>query len=521
MENFFKNIIKYIGIFIVAIVFLVNIFLNSTLVEITEHVSITFYTVISLLVSIAIVILFFKFDNIIKKLKLSKKTKVIIFIGILILYMAVQVGWIYIRHAVPTADQDLTYQTSVALADDDIESAKWMGGYLQAYSQQLTLAYVFSIIFKIFNTRNPVVLQYYNALSNCITIIALFLIAKQLSKKYEVSKTRTVLISLMFITLPMLATFVYGDLPSIPFCLLAIYFIMKYCENKKIRYSILSAICLSYACILRMNNLIFLIALVIYDFLEILHIEEKNVKKILKEIIVLVVFIAVAFLPSKILKDNLLDRFELKKDKPFPTIGFLCMGMNESGRSYGWYNGDIAQIAFNGFDEAPPIYKEMIKERIKTFVKKPIYFAQFYCVKIISTWTENTYGAVWYNQQFNFAENEWRNIENEKIAKIQDKLDGLVVKSNKHLQVYQKAIILIIFGMTLCVLVKYRKNISNEVLLLVLCFMGGFMFHILWETKSRYIISYIIVLMPLVSINLGKLNLKKVKMLNEKGETQN
>ena len=111
MENFFKNIIKYIGIFIVAIVFLVNIFLNSTLVEITEHVSITFYTVISLLVSIAIVILFFKFDNIIKKLKLSKKTKVIIFIGILILYMAVQVGWIYIRHAVPTADQDLTYQT--------------------------------------------------------------------------------------------------------------------------------------------------------------------------------------------------------------------------------------------------------------------------------------------------------------------------------------------------------------------------------------------------------------------------
>ena len=154
-------------------------------------------------------------------------------------------------------------------------------------------------------------------------------------------------------------------------------------------------------------------------------------------------------------------------------------------------------------------------------MKKPIYFAQFYCVKIISTWTENTYGAVWYNQQFNFAENEWRNIENEKIAKIQDKLDGLVVKSNKHLQVYQKAIILIIFGMTLCVLVKYRKNISNEVLLLVLCFMGGFMFHILWETKSRYIISYIIVLMPLVSINLGKLNLKKVKMLNEKGETQN
>lgn len=519
MESFFKNIIKYIGIIIVTVVLIANIMFVSTLVELSEHVNISYYTVLNLILTALVILVFFGINKLIKKLNLSKKAKIIIFIGIFLLYLVIQIGWIYIRQAVPSADQDLTFQTAVALADNDIESAKWMGGYLQAYSQQLPLAYVFAIILKIFNTRNSVVLQYYNVISNCITIFALFLISKQLSKKYDVSKTKTVIISLMFITLPLLTTFVYGDFPSIPFCLISIYFMMKYSESEKIRYSIISALSLAYACILRMNNLIYLIALSIYNFLEILHIEEKTIKKVCKKSILLIIFIAIAFIPSKIMKNNLLDKFELKKDKPFPTVGFLCMGMSESDRSNGWYNGEIAQIAFDGIDEAPRIYKEKINERIKYFVHNPVYFAKFYAIKIISTWTENTYGAVWYNQAFSFNNNQERDIKSEKLANIQEKIDNNLVKYNKHIEIYQKAVVLIIFGMTLGVLIKYRKNISNEVLLLVLCFMGGFMFHILWEAKSRYIISYILVLMPLVSINLGKFNLKKIKMLKEKGDT--
>lgn len=521
MENFFKNIIKYIGIIIVTVVLVTNVMFISTLLELSEHVDISYYTVLNLIFTVLVILLFFGINKLIKKLNPSKKVKIIVFSIILLLYLAIQVGWIHVRQAVPSADQDLTFQTATSLADNDIESAKWMGGYLQAYSQQLPLAYVFSIILKIFNTRNSVVLQYYNVFSNCITIIALLLIAKQLSKKYDVSKTKTVIISLMFITLPMLTTFVYGDFPSIPFCLLSIYFMMKYSETEKVRYLILSGLSLAYACILRMNNLIFLIALIIYSFLEILHIEEKSIKKVGKRIILLIIFIAIAFVPSKIMKNNLLDKFELKKDKPFPTVGFLCIGMSESDRSNGWYDGELAEIAFKGMDEAPEIYKEKINERVKYFIHNPVYFVKFYAIKIISTWTENTYGAVWYNQSFSFNNNKPREIESEKIAKLQEKIDTNLVKYNKHLEIYQKAVILIIFGMTLGVLIKYRKNISNEVLLLVLCFMGGFMFHILWETKSRYIISYIVVLMPLVSINLGKLNFKKLKMLKEKGESQN
>ena len=76
--------------------------------------------------------------------------------------------------------------------------------------------------------------------------------------------------------------------------------------------------------------------------------------------------------------------------------------------------------------------------------------------------------------------------------------------------------------MAIRILIKYRKNISKEVLLLLLIFMGGFFFHILWEAKSRYILLYIVMLFPLVSINVPAVKflkwkgMKKVEEFKEK-----
>mgnify|MGYP003375389639 FL=1 len=53
-------------------------------------------------------------------------------------------------------------------------------------------------------------------------------------------------------------------------------------------------------------------------------------------------------------------------------------------------------------------------------------------------------------------------------------------------------------------LIRYRKNLSLEVILLLTIFVGGFTFHLLWEAKSRYIIPYIVVLIPLASLYMPK-----------------
>ena len=70
-------------------------------------------------------------------------------------------------------------------------------------------------------------------------VFALYKICTQLSKKYETNKVLLLTLILTFISLPMLATFIYGDIPSLALCLFAVYFMMRYTETKEIKYPII------------------------------------------------------------------------------------------------------------------------------------------------------------------------------------------------------------------------------------------------------------------------------------------
>ena len=62
------------------------------------------------------------------------------------------------------------------------------------------------------------------------------------------------------------------------------------------------------------------------------------------------------------------------------------------------------------------------------------------------------------------------------------------------------------------------KFLNIEKLYLVIIFLGGFAFHILWEAKSRYIIPYVIILFPLatglIDVIINNKIFNKIKLLN-------
>lgn len=415
----------------------------------------------------------------------------------LIAYVLMQVVWINIRGAIPAYDQKNIYEAAVAIAKGE-EDTLIKNQYLELYRQQLTLTTVFALIFKITGLQNPVILQYVNAIANAFTIIGILFISKQLGKKYEVNKINSLVISLAFVTLPLLSTFVYGDLIGLSICLFSIYFLMKYSENKKINNALISMILMSLAYIIRMNNLIFIIALSIYLLMDLLSLENKNNKSLLKAVAVLILFVTVSILPATAIKKYWENRLELEPNRAFPATGFICMGMQEGERAKGWYNAS-PRMAFSDVEGARQYYKQEIGNRLKTFVSNPLYFIKFYVIKTATMWAENTYSALWYNQSYNFGE-----IEGVQTTQLQQEqkevLDNIAIKSKDILNTFQKALILIIFGKTILTLIKNRKDISNEILLLVTIFIGGFLFHTIWEAKSRYIIPYIVVLIPIVSL---------------------
>lgn len=492
-----KNIVKLLGMLFCFTIFILNIVYVSKIGDSVEEIVTTkVYGIFNILITGFLVIGILVVSQKIKEINISKELKIAVYVIFIIIYSIIQIYWVNIRQATPAGDQGEVYSSAVKMYEnkwDELKNSK----YLEMCPQQITISVIFCAIFKMFSSTSVKILQYTNVISNALTILAIMLISDNIDKRYKVNKSRALILIGTFFTLPLLSTFVYGDLMSIPMCLFAIYFLMLYGMKKKKRYCIISAIFMAIGYALRMNNLIFIIALVIYLILNIKKEDDKrNIKIIIQKIGILVIFIAIAIMPATILRSTLQSKLNLDKDKQIPTVGYLYIGMQESSRANGWYS-DYIIWAWEDVEASEEQYKNAIIERIKYFVKKPSYFVKFYIGKITSMWTENTYASLWYNQTFNFKQ-----IEGEEDIIRAELIDELVKDQTERLLIYQKALIIMIFGVTIVVLIKNRKKLSNEIILLLTIFIGGFLFHILWEAKSRYIIPYILVLIPIASISI-------------------
>ena len=315
----------------------------------------------------------------------------------------------------------------------------------------------------------------------------------------------------------MLATFVYGDFIGLAFAVWAIYFAMKYEKTDKIRNAVFTAICISIACLFRMNYFIFAIAIGIYWFINIL--DKKKKKETIKGIGVLTLLVLMIMIPSSLIKSVYTRKYNLPSEKSFSTVPYLYMGMSEGDYGNGWYNNQMGDTVYHLMNDEKEKAEELgenvknnLTERVKYLLQNPIYTAKFYTKKIITTWAEPTLEYGFYNTKYP----QEVNIEEYFVAN--HVLNGRFYELSK---VYQKALTYIIFIGAAIAIVANRKKLDKEILLLILTFLGGFGFHILWEAKSRYIIPYIIILIPVAVVGIDIIIQKiKDKLKNKKEEKE-
>ena len=365
--------------------------------------------------------------------------------------------------------------------------------YMQGYYQQITLAFMFSIFLKIIHFDGIGLLRILNILFSLIITIYTYKIAKQISgeKKDKYNIFRPMFIIFTFFSLFLLNTFIYGDIPSLALSLIAIYEAMQYKNDNKIIHIIFAGISMSLAYLFRMNSAIFVIAISIYLLLNLLYeIKEHNItlKEIIVKLLLVILFIAITLLPATLVKNYYIKKYNLDRSKQYPTISYFLIGMEESPRCEGWYNESIGEYALKNPEKASVEYKDRIKERLEYFKEHPKYALKFYGRKIISMWCENTYGSIRDNMEGT------------------DKID--MTKLIVPLTLYQKAMLIFMFVYIIIIVIQNRNNLSLDIILLLTTFIGGFLFHVMWEAKSRYIIPYIVVLMPICSIKIKKLKIK-------------
>lgn len=495
-----KKIIYFLGVVFLTIIISLNL-LYTSFIDNSEHINIFYnpwyYNLAILLISIGIYYISIIIDKFIRKKGITSKKKILKII--VFIYAISNISWVIFINPKVVGDSvhvcNLAQTFSRNNPQDFLFNSTYVGvslyEYMQAYTQQIPLAFIYSIIFKILHFDIMEILRSINIISNIAIIIAIYKIHLIISKENKGNISLLFLLVLTFFTLPLLTTFIYGDLPSLALCLFSVYFMMRFNKNKKIKYFWTSALCMTIAYMMRMNSLIFIIATVIYMILNLIkNCKQNSVENKTKSILLIVGYIIISIIPTTLVINYYSNKYELDYKKTYPTVSYILMAMEKSDRGNGWYNEKIANLAIKNPEIAKREYPKAIKERLKYFVKNPDEMFEFYIKKTASMWTENTYSAI---------QNNIRS-DNDFIKKIRGPLNF-----------YQKSMLLVICISSLSVLLQNYKHLSLEIIFLLTIFVDGFSFHILWEAKSRYIIPYIIVLIPIASIYMYKRREKNAK----------
>ena len=397
-----------------------------------------------------------------------------LFIGGLSLY------WVW-NSGSPMHDQWNVYQAAISFNHTDF-SYLAKGAYLNLYPQQLGLVGFYQMLFLLFKTENYQIIQYVNCIFAAGLVILIYLCMKEMGGK-AADRVLFSIFSLTLLPLILYASFVYGEVPSIFFLFLFCYTALKFFNKISIKYAIGAAVSGSFMLIMRINTLIVLIAFLIIAAVFCIN------KKRWKIFVISVVIAACCLVPVKGIQVYYEKISGYEVDGGLPYILWIAMGISEEASKPGWFDNYPAATYLSQNMDAELSGKQAltkIKSRLNLLGKNPVEGVSFYKRKICTQWNDPTY-------------NSYRNslggtytLEEYTRTPFMNKLLNHMDKSLSFLSVLQ---LIIYGGALLYVLGRHTaENIPNDIFLVTI--IGGFLFSIIWEADSRYILPYYICMIP-------------------------
>lgn len=302
------------------------------------------------------------------------------------------------------------------------------------------------------------------------------------------------LLYLAFVPMLLFNMFVYGVLPMLLLCVLAMRCFARCARTGERRFGVLYALLIGAAAALKPNAMIVMLALLICAAVHAL--QRKDGFLLLCAALSAVLCFA---LPAGVIR-----LYELRAGVTLaPDTGMLlrlAMGMQDSMIAAGWYNGVIEE--YWPLSVTPEMEKaaalEMLAARLRVFAADPAGAWAFFKEKCLTQWAEPSYDILWYGAvcgksgRFNgLAHAIFR--------------DGSPVRAllAGYMNIFQQAAyVLALIGT--CGMIK-EKRIEAVQLMLPVTVLGGFLYHMLFEAKSQYIYPYMLLLLPLAAAGMDLL----------------
>lgn len=407
--------------------------------------------------------------------------------------LCLSVIWIATSLSAPTWDSLFVTEAGYKASNGDLSYLDQ--DYFRQYPFQLGYVLYNELISRVFDLGgNYIVMQVFNAIELAVIYYLLISIVSKLSHSEAAQRLCAVL--LLFAAAPiMFVTFTYGIIPGLMFTVLAIWLLLKYYENGKIPFAALSALSMGLACMLKMNYLIAAVAISAVVFLQLIN--RRKLKQILTEAI----YIVLVFVLSIGLQQLAIRQYEIRGGIDFgdgiPMTGWLAMGLSESVRAPGWYNGTYTVGAFNKAngdkDKASEIAIEEIKQRLELFDADKNYRNKFFTEKFLSQWNETTYQSIWNNQ----VRGQYGNKTFIAALVCGDGEDAAA----RYCDIYAQ---LIFVSIAIYMLTLIKRRFSHLELILPVTVFGGMLYHLLFEAKSQYALPYFILMIPLAAIGIER-----------------
>ena len=320
---------------------------------------------------------------------------------------------------------------------------------------------------------------------------------------------------MLFFPCVFFTTYIYGTLLSMALSMASIYCLIRFLNRKNMVINAVGVVVFCTMASLAKNNaIIFAIAEIIVIFLSFK--KEDLFKGILIKVGLILSIMLLLFLSSKAV-DVGLKRYTGRDEVGTPKISWVAMGLQSGGPAEGWYNFYNRDVYWdNNCDTkiAKSLALESVKESLCDYFHHPLNAWKFFSRKIISSWANPSFETLNLLQQSNSnnpnTEMKRNLLKSFILWHSADKsVDRTHVGLNIYLKIYELAIL---FGAIVMLFMK-RLNSSNCVF--IIAFIGGFLFHLFWETGSQYMFTYFVILIPYGVYGISLLN--EGKTANKKG----
>lgn len=430
-------------------------------------------------------------------IKVHARRRETVFWGLILFTLVLGTAYVLMTRLYPGSDPAKVYGIAMQWRQGDF-SAFEEGEYLFRYPFQAGIVLFFYLLSFLFGVDNFVGPQLVNVV--CLAVIyglmvKLFFLFSSLGGDGEPEERQTAVYLGMLVWVPLAfyVTYLYGILPGMALSLGAVYFAGRYLSTGRYRYIAAASLCMGLATVIKMNCLIYLIAIacfLVWDGIERFFSPEKSQRR---KGMVSLLFIACMGL-SVVLCTQLGNRLvegitgqELGEGEVM--LSWVVMGMQEAPLGPGGYNGYIGDV-FTEYhydtEKITEVSKEDLKKIVTRMSENPLDEGlPFLARKTAFQWNDPTFICL--------DRTRGRKADAKIPLWLQSLIEG---KGGVWLSVvlnYMQTLILL--GVLLFLVFRWKRGGLYELIGAVI-FLGGWLFHMFWESSASYTIPYFACLIP-------------------------